>query len=468
MPLTDRDNAVCDIENDIEMARAQMNKERILILGAAGRDFHDFNVFFRDRAEYEVVGFTAAQIPEIACRLYPPELSGSLYPQGLPIWPEADLERIIRELKIDRCLLAYSDLSHGQVMNLASRVLSSGADFSLMGERTMLESIRPAIAVCAVRTGAGKSQTTRYVMKRLKAAGLKAVVIRHPMPYGNLAKEAVQRFSSFSDLDQAKVTIEEREEYEPHIANGDPVFAGVDYQRVLSEAETEAEVIVWDGGNNDLPFIRPDLWITVADALRPGHELTYYPGQVNFRKAQVIVINKSNSASADAVKAISDHARQMNPKAVVIKAASEISVDRPDLISGQRVLVIEDGPSITHGGLASGAGRAAAELYQAAVVVDPRPYAAGSLRDVFAKYPHIGDVLPAMGYYPEQIRDLERSVARADCDSVIVATPIDLRRIIKLEKPSARVTYELSDLEPPTLSDEIDRFLARIRKEGRI
>jgi predicted GTPase len=445
-----------------------MDRERILILGAAGRDFHDFNVFFRDRMEYEVVGFTAAQIPEIACRLYPPELSGPLYPEGLPIWPEAELEVIIRELMIDRCLLAYSDISHQEVMNLASRVISAGSDFSLMGTRTMLESIRPVIAVCAVRTGAGKSQTTRYVMRRLRFVGVKAVVIRHPMPYGNLSEESLQRFSSFSDLDLARVTIEEREEYEGHIANGDLVFAGVDYQRVLKEAEKESQVVVWDGGNNDLPFLRPDLWITVADALRPGHELTYYPGQINFRRAQVIVINKSNSASSDAINAISNNARQMNPGATVVRAASEISVDRPEAISGKRVLVIEDGPSLTHGGLVSGAGIMAAELYGASQVVDPRPYAVGSIKEVFAKYHHIGDVLPAMGYYPEQIRDLERSVNQVDCDAVIVATPIDLRQIIKLEKPSARVTYELADMSPPLLSEEIDRFLSHMKKRGLI
>jgi len=445
-----------------------MDRERILILGAAGRDFHNFNVFFRDRIEFEVVGFTAAQIPEISCRLYPPQLSGPLYPQGLSIWPEEGLENIVRELMVDRCILAYSDLSHQEVMDLAARVLSAGADFGLMGSSTMLQSSRPVIAVCAVRTGAGKSQTARYVMKRIRSSGLKAAVIRHPMPYGDLVKEAVQRFSSFSDLDSARLTIEEREEYEAHIANGDVVFAGVDYEKILRNAEKEAEIIVWDGGNNDLPFIAPDLWITVADALRPGHELAYYPGQVNFRKAQVIVINKALSAAPEASRTIAENAMRLNPGAVVIRAASEIVADHPDQIKGRRVLVIEDGPSLTHGGLASGAGRAAAELFGASHVVDPRPYAVGSIRDAYIKYPHIGDVLPAMGYYPGQIRDLEKSVNQADCDTVIVATPVDLRRIIRLDRPSVRVTYELADLDPPLLRDRIDDFLSRMRKGGRI
>lgn len=436
-----------------------MNRERILILGAAGRDFHDFNVFFRGRIEYEVVGFTAAQIPKIACHHYPPELSGPHYPRGIPIWPEDKLEEIIRDQLIDRCILAYSDLSHQAVMDLASRVLAAGADFDILGMRTMLESIRPIVAICAVRTGAGKSQTTRYVVDRLKSAGLKTVVVRHPMPYGNLAEEAVQRFVSLSDLDRAKVTIEEREEYEAHIKRGTTVFAGVDFEAVLRRAEKEAEVIVWDGGNNDLPFFRPDLWITIADALRPGHELTYYPGAVNFRASNIIVINKADSASEDAVKSIEANAARLNPRAAVIRAASKVTAENTDLIRGKRVLIIEDGPTVTHGGMAFGAGMLAAEIYGAAEIVNPRPFAVGSIKETFARYSHIGNVLPAMGYYNEQIRELEETINNADCDSVIIATPVDLRRVLKISKPSTPVYYELADMGEPLLSDKINEFV---------
>lgn len=443
-----------------------MNRERILILGAAGRDFHNFNVFFKSRFEYEVVAFTAAQIPDIACRMYPSQLSGDLYPEGIPIWPEDRLENIIREHHVDRCILAYSDLSHQAVMDLASRALAAGADFGLMGPRTMLRSSRPVIAVCAVRTGAGKSQTTRYVVKQLKASGLRTVVIRHPMPYGNIVDETVQRFSSQSDLDSKGLTIEEREEYEAHVKGGTIVYAGVDYESILRQAEGEADVIVWDGGNNDLPFIVPDLWITVADALRPGHELFYHPGETNFIAASVVVINKANSASDEALRSIEANAARLNPKATVIRAASEVKAEDPGLIRGKRVLIIEDGPTITHGGMSFGAGKVAADIYGAREVIDPRPYAVGSILEAFSKYPHIGNVLPAMGYYPEQIMELQETINRADCDSIVVATPIDLRRIIEVNKPSTAVRYELADMGRPMLREKVDEFLSGQKKRG--
>lgn len=437
-----------------------------MILGAAGRDFHEFNVFFRNKVEYEVVAFTAAQIPDIACRVYPPELCGDLYPKGIPIWPEEELERIIQEHYIDRCILAYSDLYHQSVMNLASKAMAAGASFGFLGLCTMLESTRPVVAVCAVRTGAGKSQTTRYVIEQLEAADLRAVVVRHPMPYGNLAEEAVQRFASYSDLDCCNLTIEEREEYEAHVKRGTVVYAGVDYEAILKQAELEADVIVWDGGNNDLPFFKPDLWITVADALRPGHELTYHPGEINFRAALVIVINKANSAPEEAVKSIEANASRLNPKATVIRAASQVVADDPELIRDKRVLVIEDGPTITHGGMPFGAGTVAANMYRARQIVDPRPYAVGSIADVFSKYPHIGNVLPAMGYYPEQTRELQETVNRADCDSIVVATPVDLRRLIEINKPSTAVRYELADMGRPLLREKVGEFVSDLKRRG--
>lgn len=437
-----------------------MNRERILILGAAGRDFHDFNVFFREKIEYQVVGFTAAQIPDIACRTYPPELSGRLYPDGLPIWPEEEIEDIIRDHSVDRCILAYSDLSHQTVMDLASRALAAGADFGMLGLHTMIKSSRPVIAVCATRTGAGKSQTSRYVVHQLSIAGLKTAVVRHPMPYGNLLEEAVQRFASYSDLDAGHLTIEEREEYEAHIKKGSVVYAGVDYEAILRRAEKEAEVIVWDGGNNDLPFFKPDLWITVADALRPGHELMYYPGDVNFKAAQIIIINKVNSASEEAVRSIEANAARQNPRALVIRAASRVTADNPELIRDKRVLVIEDGPTLTHGGMSFGAGVAAARMYGAREIIDPRPYAVASIAEVFSKYSHIGNVLPAMGYNPEQIRDLQETVNKVDCDSVVIATPIELRHIVEINKPSTAVRYELEDLGRPTLKEKIEEFIS--------
>lgn len=435
-------------------------RERILILGAAGRDFHNFNVFFRNNPQFEVVGFTAAQIPEIAGRMYPPELSGELYPAGLPIWPEDALEDIILKYGVDRCILAYSDLSFKSVMDLASRVLAIGADFGFLGGwHTMLKSEKAVIAVCAVRTGAGKSQAARYIADHIRSRGLKAAVVRHPMPYGNLADEAVQRFSSLEELDAAFLTIEEREEYEGHINRGFTVYSGIDYEKILRLAEVEADVIIWDGGNNDTPFIKPDLWIVVADALRPGHEVSYYPGETNFRAADIIVINKSNSASKEDIESIEVNAARCNPKASVVVAGSDVTVENPEVIRSKNVLVIEDGPTITHGEMAYGAGVVAAEKYGAAEIIDPRPFAVGSLRELFSKFGHIGNVLPAMGYYPEQIKELEKTINSAKCDSVVIATPVDLRRLIEINKPSTAVFYELVDMKRPFLKDKIDEFI---------
>jgi predicted GTPase len=443
------------------------DKERILILGAAGRDFHNFNVFFRDKPQFEVAGFTAAQIPDIDCRIYPPELSGRLYPGGLPIWPEDCLEDIIVDHNIDRCILAYSDLSNQDVMDLASRVLAIGADFGFLGGwHTMLKSEKPVIAVCAVRTGAGKSQVVRYIVNLIREAGLKTVVVRHPMPYGNLREQAVQRFSSQSELAEAKLTIEEREEYEAHIKRDTVVYAGIDYEAILRLAERESDMIVWDGGNNDTPFFKPDLWIAVADALRPGHEVSYYPGETNFRAANIIVINKANSASERDVRSIEANAANLNPKASVVVAGSEVTADNPEVIRSKRVLVIEDGPTITHGGMAYGAGKVAAEKYGAAEIVDPRPFAVGSYKDIFSKFRHIGKVLPAMGYYNEQVRELERTINNAQCDSVVIATPIDLRRLIKISKPSTAVFYELVDMNRPFLRDKICEFISFLSRDN--
>ncbi|MDD1742456.1 MAG: cyclic 2,3-diphosphoglycerate synthase [Methanotrichaceae archaeon] len=439
-------------------------RERILILGAAGRDFHNFNVFFRNSPQFEVVGFTAAQIPDIACRLYPPELSGKLYPEGLPIWPENALEDILRKFNVDRCILAYSDLSHQAVMDMASRVLAIGADFGFLGGwHTMLKSEKIVIVVCAVRTGAGKSQTVKYIVDLLHSAGLKVAVVRHPMPYGNLVEEAIQRFSSLAELDAAKLTIEEREEYEQHINRGSVVYAGIDYEAILRLAEKEADLIIWDGGNNDTPFFKPDLWITIADALRPGHEISYYPGEINFRAANIIVINKANSAKEEDIRSIEANAARLNPRASMVVAGSEVTAQNPEVIRSKKVLVIEDGPTITHGEMAYGAGEVAAKKYKAAEIIDPRPFAVGSIKDIFSKFKHIGKVLPAMGYYPEQIEELERTINNAKCDTIVIATPIDLRRLIKINKPSTSVSYELIDMKRPFLRDKISEFISSIK-----
>ena len=449
------------------MDYASAKRERILILGAAGRDFHNFNVFFRSRSQFEVVGFTAAQIPQIAWRIYPPELCGNLYPAGLPIWPEDDLEDIIVNCRVDRCILSYSDLHHQDVMDLAERVLAIGADFGFLGGwHTMLKSRKKVIAVCAVRTGAGKSQVVRYIADVIHRAGLRAVVVRHPMPYGNLVDEAVQRFSSRADLDGANLTIEEREEYERHISKGTVVYAGVDYQAILNRAEEEADMIVWDGGNNDTPFFKPDLWITVADALRPGHEILYYPGETNFRAADLIVINKANSAAEEDIISIEANAARLNLKASVVVAGSAVRAEDAEIIRQKRVLVIEDGPTITHGEMAYGAGEVAARMHGASEIIDPRPYAVGSLKELFSIFRHIGRVLPAMGYYPEQIRELEETINRADCDSVVIASPIDLRRLIKIDKPSTYVLYDLVDMERPLLREKIEEFISGMRADA--
>ena len=444
-----------------------MRRQRVLILGAAGRDFHNFNLCFKDNDQYDVVGFTATQIPKIAGRRYPSELAGRLYGDGLPIFREDDMAKVIGEHKVDEVILAYSDLNYVTVMNLASRALAAGADFRIINpDDTLLQSSRPVIAVCAVRTGCGKSQTSRYVNAVLREAGLKAVAIRHPMPYGDLAKQAVQRFATYDDLAAHDCTIEEREEYEAYIAAGDVIYAGVDYGAILKRAEAEADVIVWDGGNNDLPFIRPDLWITVIDPLRPGHELAYYPGEVNFRRADVILINKANTADPAVVDELVERSHRINPNAKVLVGSSTVSVPDPELVKGKRVLLIEDGPTLTHGEMPYGAGKVAAEKYGAAEIVDPRPFAVGSIKACYDKYPALGALVPAMGYYGRQIAELEQTINDTDCDLVLVATPIDLGKLIDIRKPSLQVTYELEDMGDAGLADVVRAFLARVGLAG--
>ncbi|MDM7925932.1 MAG: cyclic 2,3-diphosphoglycerate synthase [bacterium] len=436
-----------------------MAKKRILILGAAGRDFHNFNVVFRGDASVEVVAFTATQIPRIDGRMYPPELAGPLYPKGIPIRSENDLVTLIRELAVDEAVFAYSDVSHETVMHKASAVVGAGAAFTLLGgNRTMLRSKKPVVAVCAVRTGSGKSQTTRRVSEILKAKGRRVVVVRHPMPYGDLVKQRVQRFAAYADLDRHECTIEEREEYEPHIDMGNVVYAGVDYGDILAEAEKEADVILWDGGNNDTSFYKPDLLITVVDPHRAGHEVAYHPGEINLRTADVVVINKMDTAPAEGIGTVRRNIQSANPGATVIEAASPLTVERPEAIKGKRVLVIEDGPTLTHGEMPYGAGVIAAKKFGAAEIVDPRPWAAGLIREVYEKYPKIGTLLPAMGYGEEQVRDLEATVAAADCDSVVIGTPIDLSRVMRIDKPSARVRYRLQEIGTPTLDQVLGKF----------
>ena len=429
---------------------------RVLIMGAAGRDFHNFNVVYRDDPEVEVVAFTATQIPFIENRRYPPELAGPRYPSGIPIHLEIELANLIRDLKVDEVVFAYSDVSHIYVMNRASAVMAAGAPFSLLGPNaTMLEAAVPVVAVCAVRTGSGKSQTTRRVVQTLKDRGKTAVVVRHPMPYGDLTAERVQRFASFDDLDRANVTIEEREEYEPHIRRGTVVFAGVDYAQVLQQAQKECDVLVWDGGNNDLSFFRPTVLVTVADPLRAGHELTYFPGEANFRMANAIVINKIDSATAQQVEEVVRSAGELNPGALVIKARSPITLENGIDLTGKRVLAIEDGPTLTHGDMQYGAGVVAARRGGAAEIVDPRQYAIGSMKDVYAKY-RVGPVLPAMGYSSEQLHELEHMINAAPADVVLIATPIDLRKLVQIDKPAVRVSYELEEIEgSPTIADAL-------------
>ena len=433
-----------------------MPKERVVIMGAAGRDFHNFNLYFRDNPNYEVVAFTATQIPNIEHRTYPKELSGPLYPQGIPIYPEEELTTLIQKHDVDQVIFAYSDVSHEYVMHKASEVLAAGADFRLLGPKaTMLKAGIPVISVCAVRTGSGKSQTSRRVSDILKKMGKKVVVVRHPMAYGDLAKQACQRFANYEDLDRYDCTIEEREEYEPHITRGTVVYAGVDYDEILRHAEAEADIILWDGGNNDLPFYQPDLHIVVADPHRPGHELRYHPGETNLRLAHVVIINKIDTAKEADVALVEENIRKLNPKALVVKANSPIFVEDPGGIKGKRVLVIEDGPTLTHGEMAYGAGVVAARRFGAREIVDPRPYAVGSIRDTYAQYPTTGPVLPAMGYGKEQIKELEATINTTPCDLVLVATPTDLRRVIDIEKPSDRVRYELEEISHPNLEEII-------------
>ena len=433
---------------------------RLAIIGAAGRDFHNFNTTYRDDPATEVVAFTATQIPGIAGRRYPVELAGPRYPQGIRIVPEDDLERLIRDERIDACVFSYSDVSHETVMHLASRCIVAGADFELLSnDRTMIPSMVPVVAITAVRTGAGKSQTTRYVSSILKKLGKKVVAIRHPMPYGDLAAQACQRFASYADLDHHKCTIEEREEYEPHIDNGFIIYSGVDYGRILKAAESEAEAILWDGGNNDLPFYRPDLHICIADPLRPGHEMLFHPGEANFRRADVVVINKCDSAEAKAIEAIEAVAAKVNPKARVLRANSPASCDKPEMVKGKRVLVIEDGPTLTHGGMTYGAGVVAAKRLGAGEIVDPTPFAVGSIKATYEKYPNARGILPAMGYSPLQIEELEATIEKTPCDLVLSGTPIDLTRVLKIGKPAARVRYELEPLVPGLLEEEIRKIL---------
>lgn len=435
-------------------------RRNVVIMGAAGRDFHNFNCLFRNDDRYRVVAFTATQIPNIEGRSYPPELAGDLYPEGIPIHPEDELEALIREHDVDEVWFSYSDVEHVYVMHHASRVIGWGAHFGVCSARhTMLPSSKPVIAVTAVRTGVGKSQTTRYLSRILKNLGRRVVAIRHPMPYGDLARQACQRFATYDDLDRHETTIEEREEYEPHIDNGFVVYAGIDYERILQEAETEADVILWDGGNNDTPFYRPDLHVTLLDPHREGHERLYYPGETNFLLADVLVINKVETAEPEAVERLAATCREHNPGARVIRARSRVHVDRPELIRGKRALVVEDGPTLTHGGMSFGAGWLAARQAGAAEIVDPVPHAVGSIRQTYETYPNARKILPAMGYGAEQIRELEATIRAVPADVVVEGTPIDLSRVLSSDKPIANVTYELEELEPGGLEEEVRRVL---------
>jgi len=442
-----------------------MQKTKVIIMGAAGRDFHNFNVYFRNNDAYEVVAFTATQIPGIEGRNYPAELAGPNYLKGIPIYPEEDLPKLIKEHDIDQVIFAYSDVSHDYVMHKASAVLASGADFRLMGPKTtMLKSKVPIVSVCAVRTGSGKSQTSRQVAKILKNKGLRVAAIRHPMPYGDLRKQIWQRFASYGDLSKYECTIEEREEYEPHIDNGIVVYAGVDYEKILREAEKESDVIVWDGGNNDLSFYKPDLLIVVADPHRPGHELMYHPGEANLRLADVVIINKVDTADPQKVKQVKENIKLVNPKATVLDAASPVTADKPELIKGKRVLVIEDGPTLTHGNMPYGAGTIMAKNSGASEIVDPKPYAIGSIKEAYKKYPHLGALLPALGYSGKQVAELKETIDRVPCDVVVIGTPIDLRRVITINKPTVRVRYDLKVVGPISLEQILNQFLERCGK----
>jgi predicted GTPase len=438
-----------------------MDPIRTIIMGAAGRDFHNFNVLYRNRPEYNVVAFTATQIPNIEGRRYPPPLAGDLYPAGIPIHPESELESLIKSLKVHEVVFSYSDVPYDYVMDRASLVNAAGADFKVLGAaRTMLKSTKPVVAICAVRTGSGKSQTTRRVADVLRGHGFKVAAVRHPMPYGDLVSQRVQRFATVADLAKHKCTIEEIEEYEPHIANGTIVYAGVDYGAILERAQSEADIVLWDGGNNDTSFYVPDLTIVVADPLRVGNELTYYPGETNLRLADVVIINKVDTADLAAVNALRSNIRRVNPRAQIIEAASPISVERPQLITGKRALVVEDGPTLTHGEMQIGAGTVAAMRYGASEIVDPRPYTVGTITETFRKYPNTGHLLPAMGYGQEQVRDLEATIARVPCDVVIIGTPIDLNRLVRIAQPTVRVRYDLQEIGKPDLTEVLARRFA--------
>jgi len=437
-------------------------QKKVIIMGAAGRDFHNFNVYFRGNGNFNVVAFTAAQIPGIQCRFYPPELAGAAYPDGILVYPEADLPRLIRKLDVDEVFFAYSDISNQDVMRKAAIVLAEGANFTLLGtEATMLKADVPVISVCAVRTGSGKSQTSRQIAHILKSKGQRVVVVRHPMPYGDLKKQICQRYASYADLDKYKCTIEEREEYEPHIDNGIVVYAGVDYARILTEAQKEAEIIVWDGGNNDVPFFKPNLHIVVADPHRAGNELTYYPSEVNLRMANIVIVNKVDTADPLNVERVKTNVKQVNPNALILEAASPFTVDKPKIIRGKKVLVIEDGPTVTHGNMPYGVATIAAKKLEAREIVDPKPYAVGSIKKAYAQYPHLGSVLPALGYSKKQISELKATIDATPCDVVLIGTPIDLKRVMRFTKPTVRVKYELQVLGPVCLEELMDGFLKR-------
>jgi predicted GTPase len=442
-----------------------MTRKNVIIIGAAGRDFHNFNTCFRDNENYNVVAFTAAQIPDIDGRKYPRELAGNLYPSGIPIYNESELPDLIKKFNVDDCVFSYSDVTYQKVMSVSAVVNAAGSNFILLGPKdTMIKSTKPLVAVCAVRTGSGKSQTSRRVIELLMEKGLRVVAIRHPMPYGDLNAQKVQRFATVSDLELHKCTIEEMEEYEPHVVRGNVIYAGVDYEAILREAENDpsgCDVILWDGGNNDFPFYKPDLMITIADPHRAGHELRYYPGEVSLRLADVVVINKIDTSNPTAIQEVRESIDKVNPKAIVIDGASPIRVDDQKLIRGKRVLVVEDGPTLTHGEMKIGAGIVAAHKFGAAQLVDPRPYTVGRLSETFRIYPGIGTLLPAMGYGPEQLKDLQTTINNTDCDSVVIATPIDLNRIIRIDKPTTRVYYDLQEIGDPNLSQVLDDFVKK-------
>lgn len=457
------------LKNEVRNQEEAMTKKKVIIIGAAGRDFHNFNTYYRDNEDYNVVGFTAAQIPDIAGRKYPSELAGDLYPEGIPIYEEKDLAGLIKEMQVDDCVFSYSDVPYKHVMGVSAIVNAAGANFHLLGTRdTMIKSNKPVVAVGAVRTGCGKSQTSRRIIELLMKKGIKVVAIRHPMPYGDLVAQKVQRFAEVEDLAKHKCTIEEMEEYEPHVVRGNVIYAGVDYGAILSAAENDpdgCDVVLWDGGNNDFPFYVPDLMVTVTDPHRAGHELSYYPGEVTLRIADVVVINKIDSSDPANIQTVRDNIAHVNPGAIVVDGASTIRVDNPAIIKGKKVLVIEDGPTLTHGEMKIGAGTVAAQKFGAVELVDPRPFVVGRLAQTFEIYPNIGTLLPAMGYGAEQLKDLETTINKTECDAVVIGTPIDLNRIIKIEKPNTRVYYDLQEIGRPDLSEIVDDFIKKFDLE---